>query len=193
MLAITQSTTTIIVQAGKFATSGKNTEITIGPRYKPEATLPGGLSIQQGSSVYNLRDVTFVTYYIDTSKNQLMASFLDGSIDNDDYDDQSRHAIIVANNIEDLQVAYYLNGVHYSGSAAADGYPELTAKQEISEADLSSDWIRGIKLSLVSISPIRSEAAGEGAPIKVMDHTIVGPADGHSRRILTENISLRNF
>ena len=90
-------------------------------------------------------------------------------------------------------MAYYLNGVHYSGPAAADGYPEWTAKQEISEADLSSDWIRGIKLSLVSISPIRSEAAGEGAPIKVMDHTIVGPADGHSRRILTENISLRNF
>ena len=182
MLAITWNATTVIIQAGSFVPSSG--EIRIGPRYKPQEPLPGSLSIPEGAEVYNLRDVTFVTYYVDTAENRLMASYMDASIGADDYDDALRHSVIVANDIEDFQVGYYLN---------PDGSDTVTALNGITEGNLSGRWVRGVALSLVSRSPLKNEASGEGEPIKVMDHTDVGSADGHSRRIMTENINLRNF
>jgi type II secretory pathway pseudopilin PulG len=182
MIAVADGSTAVILQAGSYEDS--NRRIVIGPRFKPEAALPGGAGLPEGAKVYNLRNVTFVTYYIDVANHRLMANYYDAAMTNNDLDDVSRRSVTVANDIEDFQVSYFLNQA---------GTPTMPAAPEINEGLLANRWVRGASLALVSRSPRKSETAGEGAPLEVMDHTSVGPPDGHSRRIITEIINLRNF
>lgn len=178
MLAITWVGTSVIVQAESF--NAGTGEIIIGQRYRPGEPLPGGVIVPEGAQIHNLRDVTFVTYHVDTAENRLMASYMDGSIDSDDYDNTADHSIIVANDIEDFQVAYYLNGT----AVPING---------ILEGNLSGNWVRGVTVSLVTRSSRNMNVSGGGGPLQVMDHTTVGAEDGFVRRIMTEDINLRNF
>ncbi|MDR2351020.1 MAG: hypothetical protein LBF41_10465 [Deltaproteobacteria bacterium] len=58
-----------------------------------------------GSKLYNVRDVAFVTYYVDEAENRLMAAHHDQKFT--DYDDPTAASVTVAQNIEDLQFYYY--------------------------------------------------------------------------------------
>jgi len=192
MISITSGALSVILQVKSFSVGASETEIVIGERFKPGAPLPGGIALDEGSQVMNLREVTFVTYYVDTVDRRLMASYMNMDISNvDDFDDASRHAVMVAENIEDMQIAYYMNST---------AVPPDPPRDTITEGDFTgSSWVKGISVSLVARAANKVEASQKAGPIKqVRDHVIAGPSDpqpidGYFRRVLTEDINMRNY
>ena len=177
ILAVSNGTMAVILEAN-MAKGDKSNIVEIGPRFRPADSLPTGDSFPQGSAVFNLKDVTFVTYYLDTEQNRLMANYHD-LLDNAT---QDPNLAVVSTNIEDFQVNYFL-------STTLTG-KNLTPVSSIAEKTLiDGAWVYAIRLGMVSVSD--REVASPGEPMEVLDHTIEGDSN-RSRRVLIENVNLRN-
>lgn len=184
ILAIADGVEAVIVQAS-LPKDGTTADINIGPRFRPAAGHPNGLTFPAGSSVYNLRNVAFVTYYVDRANMRLVADYHDETFNDDDPSNMTPHLVTVANNIEDFQVAYYYFQRGQTGLAPPTGAINgslLTPGQV---------WIQAVQLGLVSRSRNISGVGGPGKPIELMGHT-PDTEDGFTRRVLTEMIQLRN-
>ncbi|MDR0881989.1 MAG: PilW family protein [Candidatus Adiutrix sp.] len=217
ILAVANGTTAVIVQA-KVApptdvweapglSGGKTIKIklgtptdtiAIGDRFKPGDNLPSGESFPPGSTVYNLGDITFVTYQVEVTEQEnnkrppvvrLMAN----------YHDRAGGVVPVAHDIEDFQVAYY-----YSAPSQTD----LTGPLNADDANFSKIFesadkdelqiVRAVDLAVVARTPNKSSLDKNGRPVEVMGHTAnVNPyadqPDGLARRVLTETVQLRNY
>ncbi|MDR1921431.1 MAG: PilW family protein [Candidatus Adiutrix sp.] len=187
IIAVANGSTAVILEAEPMAAASPLfTGINLGSRFRPAETFPGGggLEFPIGSQVYNLRDVTFVTYYVDTVNKRLMANYHDDTIVADfNPEVTADHRARIADNIEDFQVGYY-----YSGSGLSD--PPLDP--EINETKLDGAVVEAVKLALVSRAGQRSDVAGEGATVEVMSHEAAGDS-GYSRRVMAETVNLRNY
>lgn len=65
MVAVTNGNIAVIVQASIGSLGSATYTLEIGDRFRPDNTLPSGYTFPEGSYVYNLRDITFVTYFVD--------------------------------------------------------------------------------------------------------------------------------
>jgi hypothetical protein len=136
-----------------------------------------------GSYLFNFRDVTFVTYYIDEGKNQLMADYHDKG--KTGYDDLSRQSFVVAYNVEDLQVYYFY------GADTVD-LSVINTNPDISSTKLNNENIKAVVIGMTSRSPY-----GDGTYNKVrpalFNRASGSNKDDHFRTMLTQTIYLRNY
>ena len=161
---------------------GDEVEIKCGGRLTGPSLAPVGFEIM-GASVYNLRDVSLATYYVDESQNQLMVAHHDQA--RDGFDAVDIRSTVVASNIEDLQIHYYFGGDEVDPQALSDG-------PDISHLRLEADSVKVVALGMVSRS-----GYGEGIArwIRPSLYNRLDGIDTDNRRraILSEYIYLRNF
>ena len=179
IIALSTGTVAIILQA---KLSGATSTLTIDDRFKPGEALkePAGYSFPAGTVVYNLKDVSFVTYYLDNDNLRLMANYHDMLKDG-----VTLNTATVASNIEDFQVNYYV---------APPTTPDPAPVTSLTWADLSpngNNWVNAVRIGMVSRSAT-SRNQGSGQPVDLMGHK-ASEATGFARRIMVENIQLRNF
>lgn len=149
-------------------------------RFVPNGSNPSILGFPAGTFVYNLRDITFVTYSVDDNYN-LVADYHDSGLT--EYD--SGRSVIVATNIEDFQVRYIFNGRPIG---------PLEGDDEIQENKLAANnWVVAVNLAMVSRSAKDDGSVKNHPPKQLFNHQTTGPGDGHQRRVLLETVYLRNF
>jgi hypothetical protein len=171
----------LLLQAGSISPSSSTRQaIALGPRFKPGSSLPGGISFPAGSYVYNLRDVSLTTFFIDQNRNNLMARY--HHLDSLDYDSPKDSAVILAPGIEDLQVRYVLND-----QDPGQGFDGLSMG-----ALENDEVVRQVNLGLVGISGARSPTAAN-QPISLFNHIPNAPKDGFPRSVVTSMVQLRNY
>jgi Tfp pilus assembly protein PilW len=136
-----------------------------------------------GDSIYNFRDVVFVTYYLDQSTNQLMADYHDVSRTN--YDDSAKQTSVVAYNIEDFQVFYFFESETVDNS-------KLGQAVDVSSARLNSERVKAVTIGLVSVSSYGSGSNDKKRP-KLFNRDEGAVSDNKFRSVLVETIYLRNF
>jgi hypothetical protein len=144
----------------------------------PPSTFPN-----LGSTVYNLRNVNLVTYYIDQINNRLMAAHHDPQYTG--YDDPASKSVVVANNIEDLQIQYFFGSDEVDPDA-------LEHTPDISTARLKNDKVKALGLAMTSRS-----GYGEGSTTRLrpaLYNRLEGTTpDNRRRSTLSEFIYLRNY
>lgn len=175
MVAVVDGNIAVIVQA---RLNGSRSILEIGERFRPENPLPSAYTFPEGSWVYNLRDITFVSYFVDTENKRLVANYHDDTIIDRNADNSAQpHLVTIADNIEDFQVQYFLSNATEAVSAAG--------------IDINSHIV-AVRLALVSRTRAYSEiGAKENGSIEVFDHK-AADEKGYSRRLLFETIQLRN-
>ena len=188
MIAVVNDNRAVILQAS--FDSGANTyEIKIGDRHKPGSTL---MTFPPGSQVYNLRDISFVTYYINNVTQRLMANhhyaIVPGATE--------PHLISIASNIENMKIAYILASLTNSaGPKPPTNINPLEAlDRTINDGVLEDKAICMANISLLSHS-IRPNKMGPSTeticwPGSTICYTT--PNDGHTRRKISKNINIRN-
>ena len=183
IIALSNGTVAMILQARINA--GVNTStLTIGHRFMPEAALPGGGDFPVGTPVYNLKNVSFVTYYLDTATRRLMANYHDKTPDPDDPTNLIPNIAVVANNIEDFQVQ-------------CSPWPSLSVSPTFGPCTATNPAasVNAVRLGMISRAENRFANIDDdeiGAPIELMGHT-ASTESGFARRILVEVIQLRNY
>jgi hypothetical protein len=184
IIALGNSEQAYIVEVGPVG-SGEITVIPIkkGGRYTNTSSpiIPKEVQVE-GNFIYNFRDVTFVTYYVDQSKEQLMADYHD--VTRNYYDDTSRKTTTVANYIEDLQVYYYYDSDRVNPAL-------ISENPNISSNRLNNNKVKAVSIGLISRSPY-----GKGSP-KQKRPAFFNRAEGknydnNARNILVETVYLRN-
>lgn len=182
IVAVTTGEVTIITQVEVTST----TALTVSGRFAPGAPMvdPSNFTFPAGSTVYNLKDVTFVTYYLDMPNLNLMANYHDTVTVNGV---ESGNIAVVANNIEDFQVNYYIGpnaGPTLTDSITPPQWPDLV---------IGVNTISGLRMGMVSRSNTKvAENLASGDPISLLGHT--ASADkGYSRRFLIENVNVRTI
>lgn len=186
MLGIASGDMAVIVQGSTTVQKGSEIDrLDLGARFNPAENLPSGFTFPAGSFVYNLRDVTFVTYYVDIANRRLMADYHDATIEDLNADDENRsHLVTVADNIEDFQIAYYFS---------PPGGGALVQDADINWQRLDNgDVVQAIQLAMVARSRNTSILNPDGKAIEIMGHT-VADEKGFSRQVLSEIVTLRNF
>jgi len=160
-------------QLGKDVPPLSSVPINLGGHFTPPLgsltpVPPGYTEIPQGSKVYNLRVVTFVTYYLD---NHLLMA---------DYHDQGG-PVEVASNIDDFQVCYYF-----------DDDPTLDHCEHDLDVGDSGRQVKSVALGLMARSPLSNSREAAPRP-KLFNRDDPGPPDKYPRSSQTEIIHLRNF
>lgn len=199
ILAIADGSAAVIVQVQADAGAYDDT-LRLGPRFKPGKGLPASVGLKSfpaGSQVYNLRDITFVTYYVDTDNHRLMANYHDIAVADKDADDLSKkHLVTVADNIEDFQVSYYFS---VAASVELDQNPDINLKR-LNDGDV----VRAVEMAMVSRAKNRSASSAEASSVEVLSHLDDPVKDkiashrakeekGYTRRVMSEIVQLRNF
>jgi hypothetical protein len=185
IIALVNGTEAVILEIGDLpAAPAANLPINLGGRFTSPLGPPR--VFPQGSHVYNLRDATLATYYVDQPKNNLMVDYHDVTLADPD-DPSLKGPVTVASDIEDLQVFYYYDQEEVDPSRVG-GTPDLS-----SAALKSGRRVRAVALALTARS---ARGDGQGARYRsptLFNHAAGGSADDHPRTILTETIFLRNF
>lgn len=185
ILAINSGDRTIIVQASFPNIGGLNATVNLGPRFRPGAPMPGNYEFPAGSKVYNLRNVVFVTYYVDTVNKRLMANYHDAGVNDLDAENAAQpHLVTVADNIEDFQVEYFLRPL---GSGTVND----TATADIGLGNLRNNSVAVVRIGMVSRARVGTKMAGDTDVIEIMGHEAASN-EGFSRRVLFETIQVRN-
>jgi len=188
IIALSTGTMAVILQANL---SGTTATLNIGQRFRPEAELEDSsgdtFTFPAGTVVFNLKNVTFVTYYLDTDNLRLMANYHDRVQDPNNSANFTPNIATVASNIEDFQINYFV-----VSSTTSTANP--VAAPSLAWADLAPNgisWVNAIRVGMVSRSTGHTNR-GSSAPIELMGHK-ASDVSGFSRRMLVENIQLRNF
>jgi hypothetical protein len=132
--------------------------------------------------VYNLRDASLVTYYVDTDKNQLMAAYHDQKVTA--FDDSTSRSVVVAYNIEDLQLFYYFNDENIDLS-------KVTLDPLIGYNEFKNKRVRAVAIAMTSRAEFGLGPARYYRPA-LFNHVQGATLDNRRRSSTMELISLRN-
>lgn len=138
------------------------------------SSLPNGIAgIASGSAVFNVKTLTLRTYSIDPATRSLLmtSDMVAGDL--------------MAENIEDLQVAYCL--------APNDPGVLSSYLDKLDAQDLSEHPVKAVRLFMVSRSARPDPYRNTYQPVTAYNRTVVGPPDGHIRRFLENTVQLRNY
>jgi type IV pilus assembly protein PilW len=183
IIALVNDTNALLLQVDDVSNSSL-TYLASGRFTAPKGPADPDISFSvEGATVYNLRDVTLVTYYIDQVNNRLMAAHHDQKYTS--FDNATDRSIVVADNIEDMQIYYYLDNESVDLS-------NITSDNPISSSRLQNHSIKALALGLTSRS-----GYGKGTNIKkrpkLFNRTAGTNLDNNRRNSLSELIYLRNF
>jgi hypothetical protein len=186
IIAVGSGTSALIFESDSISFSGGEAdEIPVKPggRFTASSSVfPAGFD-PVGLNVYNFRDVGIITYWLDTARNALMASYHDSA--KTDYNDLAGTSSIVASNIEDLQVYYFMDNHDVDFSRASND-------PDISSTALDTHRVKAVALGITARSPY-----GDGPPIHrrpALFNRAEGTApDNRLRNVLIETVFLRNF
>ena len=174
-------------------------DINRGGRFTPPDS--GAFDFPAGADVYNLRDVVFVTYFLDEENRQLMADY-------HDLDENGRPLgpVVVAVNIEDFQVYYCFNDevVNFEPGLDPDSVIDLSIDPVINSDKLDVrnaggvDRINRVKAVVLGLMARagegRDDRSAQPRPRPAFFNRAEGTeADRFTRNILTEIIYLRNY
>lgn len=185
IIALVGGTQVLILQVDGLPKGSSTSALPLGDRFKPQANLPNDFVFPLDSQIYNLRDIVFVTYYVDTESHRLMANYHDITMADGDADDPEKpYLVTVAENIEDFQISYLLADPNSS---------VLKQAGVVSETELKNGTaIRAVELALVSRSAQASTLNPAEDSVEVKGHR-ADSDKGYSRRVMSEIIQLRNF
>lgn len=170
---------------GEMLDSAASLPVKLGGRFTAPAA--AALDFDSGSNIYNLRDVVFVTYYVDESTNSLMADYHDVSMTSPD--NSSKGTVVVANNIEDMQVFYYFTDPVVDDVVTMDSVDQDPG---INSAVLDARRVKAVAIGLVARSP-NDDAQSAIYKRPALFNRIEGTAaDAHPRSVMTEIVFLRN-
>jgi hypothetical protein len=156
-------------------------------RYKPGGrfTGPGGPPTDfsvVGSTVYNFKDVSLLTYYLDQANNRLMVANHDNA--HDIFDDPATKSSVVANNIDDLQL-YYFFKVHTVDPSLLDEDPDISTN------NLKDDYVKAVALAMTSKASYGTGSNNRYRP-QLFNRDKGTVADNFRRGFLSEYVYLRN-
>ncbi|MDR1084341.1 MAG: prepilin-type N-terminal cleavage/methylation domain-containing protein [Deltaproteobacteria bacterium] len=151
-------------------------------RYTGPDVVPSGFPVE-GSYLFNLKDVSLVTYYVDEDKNQLV------SVRHDQQaippGARESPATVVADNIEDLEFYYYFANESIDMS-------RINLAPSISSARLDQADIQAVTVGLTAKADIKYSRFGQSRP--AMFNRQAGIAlDTFSRNSLVATVQVRNF
>jgi prepilin-type N-terminal cleavage/methylation domain-containing protein len=157
-------------------------------RYKPfgRFTCPSGppASVEvYGAPVHNFRNVTLTTYYVDEANNRLMAAHHDQA--RDAYDDPDSKSVVLADNVEDLQLFYYYDFDLVDPDLAAFD-PDVGSKR------LEDSAVKAVAAAMIGRAP-----QGQG-PINRYRSALFNRRagkllDNRRRSVLSEVVFVRNY
>jgi hypothetical protein len=109
ILGLVNGDQAVLLEVATDPSASSTTEIRIKSdgRYTGSSGPPLGFPVN-GSNVFNLRDVTIATYYVDENTSQLMVVYHDQKINPDS--PVASPPIPIADGIEDLQLYYFFDG-----------------------------------------------------------------------------------
>jgi hypothetical protein len=182
IIAIVNNTDSIILEVKDFSESSGTIEFVTDGRFTPSSGIPSSFTVT-GSTVYNFRDITLVTYYIDEQNSRLMAIYHDhGRIA---YDNATNKSAVVANNIEDMQLFYFFD------------HDAVDLERVTDEPLMSSDRLRSESVKAVAIA-MTSRSRYDDPQLRAVRPTLYNRSagttpDGNRRNTLSELIFLRNY
>jgi prepilin-type N-terminal cleavage/methylation domain-containing protein len=187
ILALVNGENAVVLEvAGDYIDGDTEIPIKTGGRFTPNSLT--SIPYLSGSFIYNFRDVTFVTYYVDQEKNQLMADYHDrtkiddGGADRSD-DPTGRRSFAVAYNVEDLQIYYFFDDVNMV---------LVATDPAISTARLDDQRIRAVAIGITSRSPYGEGARNKFRPA-LFNRRAGTDRDDRVRSTLVQTIYLRNY
>jgi hypothetical protein len=136
-----------------------------------------------GSFLYNLRDVSVVTYFVDESTHRLMADYHDRT--RTVFDDPAKGAVTVAEDIEDLQIYYFF---------ANDSLKleNVVNNPALSYDRFAAERVKAAAVAVTSRSVVRLNRGRFNRP--ALFNRVAGSAvDQRRRATLMEVAYLRNF
>ncbi|MDR2339197.1 MAG: hypothetical protein LBF40_03555 [Deltaproteobacteria bacterium] len=193
IIAVANGSDAVLLQVDDSFVEGSNEiPIKLNGRFTPSTLSFGFPFTFAGAYLYNFRDVSFVTYYVDQTKNQLMADYHDNG--RTGWDDTARQSFIVAYNIEDMQIYYFYNEDTVDMAA-------LTTTPDVSFARLEKDPVKAVTVGLTSKAPYGEGPCTQQRPRlfnRLQDHPgMTSPncsiLDNHPRSVLVQTVFLRNF
>ena len=148
---------------------------------RPGAGFP--LANPGGAAIFNLRDASLVTYWLDEDASQLKAAFHDSG--RGLYDTAKDKSMIIADGIEDFQIFYYFENDAVDLALAA-------FNPDISPDRLDSAPVRAVAVALTAIS-----SRGQGKPRwrrpALFNRNAGTKLDNQPRSTQTAMIRLRNL
>lgn len=188
---------------GQPVNPSKFVKISYGGRFTPPAGTAFGFPA--GAAVYNLRDVTFVTYYL--AGTNLMADYHDLDLNSGQDGDGHPPGVVVASNIEDFQVFYFFNDdeITVAGGIQPEDFlgilsegPDPPDYPYISSAALDVRQpgfkrVKAVALGLTARSPRPFKDAPRTPRPSLFNRVQGSEEDGWTRNVLIELINLRNF
>ncbi|MDR1870629.1 MAG: prepilin-type N-terminal cleavage/methylation domain-containing protein [Deltaproteobacteria bacterium] len=148
-----------------------------GPHYLPPDF------IAEGALIYNLKDVTIVTYYVDEVKSELLAVYHDKKSVNKG--ETAVKPALVASQIEDLQLYYFFENEAVDPS-------RLTLTPAISSARLKDNNLRALGVGLTGKSLRKLGSSGQSRPA-LFNRKASSTKDNYNHSSLELLIQLRNY
>ncbi|MDR1676803.1 MAG: hypothetical protein LBS44_00240 [Deltaproteobacteria bacterium] len=142
---LVNSSQAVIFETGDYEKGEKKVPVRKGGRFTSDAP-PKNFTVE-GSLLYNFRKVKIITYFIDEASSRLMADYHDQSITS--FDDPSRGAITLANDIVDLQVYYYFDGEQVT-------IPNISNNPDIGSVRFANNRVNALAIGLTG----RAAASG---------------------------------
>jgi prepilin-type N-terminal cleavage/methylation domain-containing protein len=184
ILIVVQNTEAFLLEAKTDDKNTPNNEVdfeNVQGRFTHTNGPPAGFDWDY-AQLYNLRDISLVTYYVDETEHRLMAAIHDQR--NVSYDSPATRSVIMANNIEDLQIYYFFQGDDVDTTKVtldpAVGYNEFKQKNVIA----------------IAIGITSRSGYGDGIPTKIRPALFNRPAgittDTRRRSTLMELVTIRN-
>jgi hypothetical protein len=153
---------------------GDGSDLTSIPIKDLPNSLPNGLArIEQGAKVFNVKSASLRTFAVDPDSLSLLM------------DSDQVTGDLMAENIEDLQVAYCLD--------PADPGDFSTYVHDLGAQNLTAHPVRTVRLLMVSRASRPDPYRGTYQPINAFNRTVVRPPDPHIRRFLENTVQLRNY
>ncbi|MDR1577391.1 MAG: hypothetical protein LBT86_04070 [Deltaproteobacteria bacterium] len=136
-----------------------------------------------GSSLYNLKDVTLVTYFVDETKDQLMAIFHDQKFIKPNQ--TGVEPVVVADQVEDLQLFY-----HYDTEKVD---PKRVAQRPtLGGSKLDQSFVQAVSLGL-TVKSVRKIGRTPQTRPALFNRAAGSAVDNHNRSHFVSTIQLRNY
>jgi prepilin-type N-terminal cleavage/methylation domain-containing protein len=150
-------------------------------RFTDSSGPPSGFDLD-GAYVYNLRDVSIITYYVDETENRLMAAIHDQRMDSANSVNES---VVLANNIEDFQCYYFFEG-------DALDLTQVNNNPDIGYEEFKSKPVVAVAIGLTARSAYGGNSKGINLRPALFNRVAGTVPDNRRRSTIMELVTLRN-
>ncbi|MDR2367804.1 MAG: hypothetical protein LBF58_06815 [Deltaproteobacteria bacterium] len=168
----------VIFEAGPVSASGLG--IKRGGRFTDAGPPPGFPA--EGAALFNLRDVSVATYFVDGAAGRLMVDRHDRTVA--DFDDPATGAMVLADGVVDLQTYFFFAGDRVDPTGVG-------RDQSLSHARFSAEKVKALSVGLTVADPFGAPKGNHRRPALFNRKAGTG-AGGRRYRSMMETIFVRN-